>query len=430
MNRILLPFLAFCAVAPSLLAQDSIQRASIERLERTLSADSLEGRGSLTPGNDKAARIIASEFASAGLKPIPGADDFFQKLPVTVVAPGLRKIAVNGLPIGEGDVFVMSNRDSLSSNQLGEFTVAYIAPGMSMRQKIGAINKQEKNTLLLIARDQKKSFDRYKGFFGGRSIDNEPQTGPTVVAVLMDSVPVTSYDIKITNRVETRFLQNIAGMIPGKRANEIVLFSAHYDHLGIITPVDGDSIANGADDDASGTTAVMTLARYFAAKGTPERTLMFVAFAAEEIGGFGSQYFSKQLKPESIVAMCNIEMIGMPSKFGPNSAWMTGFDRSDFGKIVQEASKGSGFSLYPDPYPDQNLFFRSDNATLAKLGVPAHSVSSSQIDTDKYYHSVKDEIETLDLDHMTSVIRGLAAGMAPIISGEKTPTRITDAVRK
>ena len=410
-------------------SQDAIRKADVERLIRTLSADSLEGRGSLTPGNDKASRFVASEFASIGLKPIPGETGYLQNVPVTEKTPGLREIAVNGAPVPADELIVMSDAASVSADQSADVAVAYIAKDAKLRQRFSSIAAQKKNTLVLIARDQKASFDRYRGFYGGKSIDDGKGDSTWIVAVLADSVPVTSFKVHFQSTVEEKQLHNVAGMIPGKRPNEIVLFSAHYDHLGILTPVDGDSIANGADDDASGTAGVMTLARYFAGKGTPERTLMFVAFAAEEIGGFGSHYFSKHLKPESIVAMCNIEMIGMPSKFGPNSAWITGFNRSDLGKIVQEASKESGFSLYPDPYPAQNLFFRSDNATLARLGVPAHSFSSSQIDTDQYYHTVNDEIETLDLDHMTLVIRGLAAGMAPIISGEKTPTRITDVGR-
>ncbi len=238
----------------------------------------------------------------------------------------------------------------------------------------------------------------------------------------------STYQIKQTNQTDTLTLRNVVGILPGKtRKQEMVIFSGHYDHLGILPAVNGDSIANGADDDASGTTAVIALAQYFKKLATNERTLVFVAFTAEEIGGYGSQYFSKQMKPEKVVAMFNIEMIGKRSKFGPNTAWITGFDQTDFGKILQKNIKGSPYQFYPDPYPEQNLFYRSDNATLARQGVPAHSISTDEIDIDKLYHSVDDEFESLDMASMTNVIRAIAQSARSIIAGTDTPTRINTA---
>src|SRR5258708_32662839 len=111
-------------------------------------------------------------------------------------------------------------------------------------------------------------------------------------------------------------MANVVGVLEGKtRKEEMVVFGCHYDHIGIRPKVDGDSIANGADDDASGTTAVIELARYYKKMKNNIRTLVFVAFTAEEVGGFGSQYFSQQLNPDKVVAMFNIEMIGKASKW-------------------------------------------------------------------------------------------------------------------
>jgi Zn-dependent M28 family amino/carboxypeptidase len=129
--------------------------------------------------------------------------------------------------------------------------------------------------------------------------------------------------------------------------------------------------------------------------------------------------------------MFNIEMIGKPAVSGPNTAWITGFERSTFGRILQEAVAGTEYEFYADPYPGQNLFYRSDNATLARLGVPAHTISTTPIDVDPDYHQVSDEVETLDLDHMTNTIRAIAMGAATIVSGEATPTRVDPgAVRR
>ena len=122
--------------------------------------------------------------------------------------------------------------------------------------------------------------------------------------------------------------------------------------------------------------------------------------------------------------MFNIEMIGKPAVSGPNTAWITGFDRSDFGAILQRSVEGTDYSFYADPYPEQNLFYRSDNATLARLGVPAHSISTTPIDVDTDYHQVSDHVETLDLDHLTNTIRAIAAGAKTIVSGRETPTRV------
>lgn len=228
---------------------------------------------------------------------------------------------------------------------------------------------------------------------------------------------------------DKRPLFNVAGMIPGKsRASEIVVFSGHYDHLGIVKGDLQDSIANGADDDASGITAVTALAKYYKALNNNERTLVFIAFTAEETGGFGSKYFSKKLNPDNVTAMFNIEMIGKESKFGKNTAFITGYDKSDFGKILQKNLAGTEFTFHPDPYPQQDLFYRSDNATLAALGVPAHTISTDQIDKDEFYHTVKDEYSTLDTLNILNTIKAIAKSAISIVKGTDTPGRIPKLV--
>jgi len=151
---------------------------------------------------------------------------------------------------------------------------------------------------------------------------------------------------------------------------------------------------------------------------------LFVAFTAEETGGYGATYFSQQLPPEQVIAMFNIEMIGTDSKWGKNTAYITGYDKSDMGTMLQENLSGTKFMFHPDPYPDQNLFYRSDNATLARLGVPAHTISTSKMDSEKYYHTVDDEFETLDMDNMTEIIKAIAESSKGIISGKQTPSRV------
>jgi Zn-dependent M28 family amino/carboxypeptidase len=124
------------------------------------------------------------------------------------------------------------------------------------------------------------------------------------------------------------------------------------------------------------------------------------------------------------MAMFNIEMIGTESKWGTNSAYITGYDKSDMGAILQKNLGKTQFTFYPDPYPSQNLFLRSDNASLAKLGVPAHTISTSKMDSEKFYHTKGDELETLDLKNMTEIINAIALSAGSIISGMDTPSRI------
>lgn len=217
---------------------------------------------------------------------------------------------------------------------------------------------------------------------------------------------------------------NVIGVLPGKsKPEEFVIFSAHYDHLGMEKEGE-DKIYNGANDDASGTTAVIALAKYFKDLGQNERTIIFVAFTGEEMGGFGSKFFSAKMDPAKVVAMFNIEMIGTESKWGKNSAYITGFEKTDFGTILQNNLKGTSFNFYQDPYPTEQLFYRSDNARLAAQGVPAHTISTSKMDVEANYHKLSDEVATLDLDNMTKIIEAIAISSQSIIMGKDTPTRV------
>ena len=126
------------------------------------------------------------------------------------------------------------------------------------------------------------------------------------------------------------------------------------------------------------------------------------------------------------IAMFNIEMIGTESKWGSNSAYITGYEKSDMGRILQANLVNSKFHFEPDPYPKQNLFYRSDNATLAALGVPAHTISTSKMDEppndEPNYHKQRDEIGTLDRNNMDERIKPIARSSKTNESGKETPT--------
>jgi len=218
---------------------------------------------------------------------------------------------------------------------------------------------------------------------------------------------------------------NVVGVLKGKSlSDEFIIISAHYDHLGIDYEMDGDNIYNGANDNASGVTAVLTLAEYFKKSDVNERSIIFIAFTGEEMGLRGSRYFGKNINPNNIMAGINIEMIGVQSEYGKNTAWLTGFDRSDFGEIIQKNLSDTKYKVFADPYPKQNLFFRSDNAALARLGIPAHTFSTTPMEKDSHYHKVTDEYKNLDISTIKESIELISKGILSIIKGEDTPTRI------
>jgi hypothetical protein len=186
---------------------------------------------------------------------------------------------------------------------------------------------------------------------------------------------------------------------------EVILLTAHLDHLGI-GPANaaGDTIYNGADDDASGTTAVLALARILAASPRPRRTIVFALFGTEEIGGFGNHAFLQHppVPLTSIIANLEFEMIGRPDPAVPaGTLWLTGFDRSTLGPELAK----HGAHLVNDPHPKERFFQRSDNYALARQGIIAQSVSSFGLHKD--YHQPSDELSTIDYAHMTSAIASM-----------------------
>jgi hypothetical protein len=420
-------------VAGRCFAQDVnklIKQADVERIIGTLAADDMQGRATFTPGIEKAARFIESEYKKIGLKPFPGDDGFRQNFTMTRVTPVKTLVEINQKLIPADSVFASTSAASLNWSNNTDVEIVKLSAGKNFRTEYMGYMRSGKKMLILVDPQFTGIFNTLRDRSKKGSVTNKPADGQALVFVLGNHDDIKSFDVAYTGKTEQLPLFNVAGIIPGKtKPDEYVVFSGHYDHLGILKPVQGDSIANGADDDASGTTAVIELARYFKKLHNNARTLVFVAFTAEEIGEYGSQHFATTVEPDKVVAMFNIEMIGKPSKFGQNSAFITGFERSDFGTILQGNLDGTAFKFYPDPYPDQDLFYRSDNASLARVGVPAHTISTDQIDIDKLYHTVKDEVSTLDMGNITSTIRAIALSSRSIVAGKDTPKRVAKLER-
>jgi acetylornithine deacetylase/succinyl-diaminopimelate desuccinylase-like protein len=239
-------------------------------------------------------------------------------------------------------------------------------------------------------------------------------------------VPVSATDSGITlrssfsdaapGRRETAY--NLIGLLEGsdpKTAGEVVVVDAHYDHLGIGTPVAGDSIYNGADDDASGTVSVLSVAKALASGPRPKRSILFVLTTGEEEGLLGTNWLLAHfpLALDSVVANLETEMIGRPDSLagGPGKAWLTGYDRSTMGAMLARAH----IAIVGDPRPAQHFFERSDNIAFAERGIPAHTVSSFNLHAD--YHRPSDDLSRIDFAHMTAVINSAVRAVELLANG-------------
>lgn len=410
-----------CAPDPEIAAAD------VERILSTLSADSMAGRDIFTPGIAKAEAFIQSEFADIGLEPLSGLGGHAQRFPAYSLTAERQILRLNGRVVPDERIATSVNQEMLRWTSTDDVNIVVVGPDDDLRERFSSLWGQDSNHLVLVHDSHQQMFDRFRGFLA-RPRYTLDLNGANMVMVLTRLTEVTSLAVEIDFTSTTAALTNVVGVIPGRRSDEFVLFTAHHDHVGVGPPQEGDSIYNGANDDASGVTAVIALARYFKQLRKPERTLVFTTFTAEESGGFGSQYLSRQLDPEQVVAMFNIEMIGKPGVENPNLVWITGFEETDFGEILQRGlADDATYTFGADPYPEQNLFYRSDNAVFARLGVPAHSISTTSMNSDEDYHQASDEFETLDVDHMTATIRAIALAAMPIISGDATPSRVDPA---
>jgi len=221
-------------------------------------------------------------------------------------------------------------------------------------------------------------------------------------------------------RVSAATGANVVGLLRGTDSslgNEHIVVGAHYDHLGVGSPVNGDSIYNGADDDASGTITVLEVARQLAQGPRPRRTIIFAAFTDEEGGGTGSQWYLDHpvLPADAMIAQLQVEMIGRPDSLagGPGRAWLTGYERSTMGDMLAAA----GIPLVADPHPQESFFFRSDNIRFATHGIVAHTISSYNLHND--YHQPSDDVAHVDGAHVAAVINATAQAVRLLANGER-----------
>jgi len=212
---------------------------------------------------------------------------------------------------------------------------------------------------------------------------------------------------------------NVVGFIEGsdpELKDEIVLLGAHYDHIGLGPKVKNDSIANGANDNASGTAAVLAIANRLARLGTNKRSVIVALFSGEEKGLLGSKALAKKIKAQNtdLYTMLNFEMIGVPFIDRDYEIFLTGYELSNLGNKLNTYTNSTIVGI-SDVAKKYNLFKRSDNYSFYKeFKVPSHTISSCDLTNFDFYHHVDDEIDQLDFVFMATTINKLIPGILQI----------------
>ncbi|MBP0903479.1 M20/M25/M40 family metallo-hydrolase [Mariniflexile gromovii] len=224
---------------------------------------------------------------------------------------------------------------------------------------------------------------------------------------------------------------NVVGYLEGNDPNlknEFVILGAHYDHIGTAKAVNGDTIANGANDDASGTVAVMEWAKYFSKSKSNKRSVLFTLYAAEEMGLKGSGHLAEKLKVANLnlYTMINFEMIGVPRNPNEIMAYLTGFENSNMAETLNKYAGSELIGFFPKA-KEFKLFTRSDNYPFYKaFKVPAHAISTFDFTNFDYYHHVDDEADKMDFEHMTDFINKMIPSLEGMINAPTKEIKMTN----
>ena len=455
----LIATLAFVVMSKSAFAQQDIPEAlkpslatitqsSVTSTVTFLSSDEMNGRDTPSPELQIASAYVAARFRGAGLKGIGDNDSYFQTNEIaTVVIPNAGLVVEkDGTPL---EAFGMLSADSEPFTFEGEITlitdetpkdatfegpVSIVAGKFESRRDQSnlfrslARLRQNGATAILVQVDPEHRLVN-QASAGSRPRMVNPRGGASGHVVLIAKQDIGgNVKLSLPRQIGGKAkVHNVIGMIPGsdpELSKEAIIITAHLDHIGTTTGV-GDTINNGADDNATGVTGVLSLADAYAAMPTaPKRSVIFMTFWGEEKGLLGSRYYSNNpIWPlEKTVANINLEMIGRPEAGASGKCWGTGWDKSDLGDLMSVGAKQVGVLIFQHPQFSGDMLYRSsDNAPFNDKGVIAHSFSAGSIHPD--YHKPGDEWEKLEIKHMTLVIQGLFAGTLSIANGEVTPKK-------
>jgi hypothetical protein len=451
--KLRLPLAAILVVfssATAALAQQqwTVKPEWVRAHEDFLASDVMAGRGSATRDEQITATYVASEFETYGLKTAPGMNGYIQTAEVkSIQLDGHATLALAGVTLNEAtdfDLLVSTGASvdgEVSRVNAADLKTAHIEHGAVVlltgvsdpSAAFAAFTQLRRMGASLVLMAQTPGLANLYGMLGGKTrtpigLADEPPSPRSANLVLLraeaagklpDSgkISLTVHEAPAPASIRQTF--NAIGYLPGTDPNAgAILLSAHLDHLGIGRPVNGDSIYNGANDDAAGTTAVLELAHALAAGPPLKRSVLFVCYGSEEIGELGSTYFGMHppVPLTDLVANLEFEMIGSQDpKMPPGVLLLTGWDRSNLGPALKE----HGALLGPDPYPEQHFFERSDNYALALKGVVAHTAAGWG--TPPTYHQPSDDLSHLDVAFMTRAIQSLIEPVRWLASSDFRP---------
>lgn len=426
-----LVLLSLAALACS--ATPPIKEADVRATMQALAGPEMRGRGSATEDEKRAADYLATRLKAMGLQPAGEAGSYLQRVEIrsqTFTAPPTLTIGKWEGTHGQG--FAVAYADAAERS------------GPLQRWKDGAtltkgavvlLPKGSRAAVKMIADgaaaaiyDHDPRFDEYFPKMAAELPEVNAKPGTIVMldpattaalAAVPDGTPV-----RIAGQLAEPVItvtHNVLGLIKGHdkfRGDDVIMLSAHFDGLGVDPKLTGDQVFDGADDDASGVTAVLELTRGLVAGKPPKRSVLVALFGAEELGLVGSHYFLDHppVPLARIVANLEFEMIGRPdAAVAADQLWLTGYSLSDLGPTL--AAKGA--KLVDDPHPEQQFFQRSDNFALVQRGVIAHTVSSFGLHAD--YHKVSDDLAHIDFAHMTRSIESLQAPLRWLVDSDFVP---------
>jgi hypothetical protein len=424
--------------APQAANATEVSEAFVRAHLEFLASDALNGRGSGTRDEWLAATYIASQFREWGLEPMGDDGGYVQRVDLA----GAQATAPPTLTIGDRtfthgrEMLVLTLGAAPARGRLLKLAAGGAAPPGAVAlvpegAKVGIADAaivlepetpQVRRVWAARAARMPSRPLRPSGLappVPGRTVIFLETAAYAAVSALADGTEVSfAADLEPAAGATWNAGGRLTGSNPAA-AGDVLVLSAHLDHLGARPPSPGaDTIFNGADDDASGTVAVMALAHALAQGPRPRRTVVFALFGSEEAGGHGAAYFvDRPVVPlDRIVADVQFEMLGRPDPMLPeDTLWLTGYERSTLGADLAAA----GANLVADPRPDQSFFTRSDNIRFARRGVVAHTISSFGLH--EAYHTPDDEVALIDFDHMTRAIASLVAPIRALANSTVRP---------
>lgn len=474
MNRIYFFLTAFILFGTTLLfsqkdkelAASLITKEKIEGHIYFLASDELKGRATGSDEINIAAQYLANMFRSYGAKPVPGANGFFQDVPFSKTTPATtRQLIVNGeetatAPVAMGggnlsyDGAAVYLNYGLEADYVGQDVaekIVYIKAGDEtttnprdmfrlMEQKKELAKKHGAKAVIELANINpmiwtfiENSFAESRMTLQSNEEDDDFNYIWTIdpnneIANSLASKRSNFAKLTISGIEEhTVMCRNVVAMIEGtdpKLKDEYIIYSGHYDHVGIGTPdATGDSIYNGARDNAVGVTTVLSMAENLA-KYPTKRSALFILYTAEEMGLLGSTYYVENplLPLEKMVFCFNSDNGGYNDT---SLITIMGLGRTTAENDIKVAATAFGLTAIDDPAPEQNLFERSDNINFARKGIPAPTFSmgftsfSGQVT--ETYHKPNDEAHTIDYDYLVKFFKSYVLAGRLIGNNPKTP---------